>query len=897
MQEEISFGVWLRKQRRALDLTRQAFADQVGCAEVTLRRIEAGTLKPSKELASILLEKLGIPETEWPQWISFARGLSGFPSQSIQSSKKPITNLPALLTSFIGREKEQSEVIRLINKHRLVTLTGSGGVGKTRLSIKVGEQALGNYSDGVWLVEFASILDQLLVPRTTAFAIGLREEPQRPVVDMLCDYLRKKRMLIILDNCEHLLDACAQLADTLLKHCPNLKILATSREALGILGEAIYPVPSLELPNFQQLVENFRNYESVRLFEERAQLTEMNFSLTIENASDVAKICAHLDGIPLALELAAARINTFSTKQIEEQLQESFSLLTTGNRAALPRHQTLQAAIDWSYELLLPAEQTLFRRLSVFVNGWTLEAAESVCSDVSIEPEKIQDLLIQLINKSLVIAKEEHGITRYRTLETIRQYANKKLIEAEEINMIRDRHLEYFLNLAETAEPHLIRPEQIEWLPLLDEDYENLRLALEWSLRKETAESSLKLCTALGWFWQIRCYWLEGLSWVKRALAKPAQDESESGKIARTRALYTRAQLEWQLDKDFEQTAQASLVLALEASDKKDIAIARFYVAQALSLSAEYDDKAYSLMEQSFTEFQALDELFWQARSFPYFSYLLGNLAKQTFRDLFFIALELARKAGERVSLGDTLSYYADWLFGNNQLDEARQYAEESDRLYKEIGTENSSINPLTFAGIAWVKGDLQGARLLYIETQERFTLIGTKAFSARCSTNLGLLAMEEGDLPQAQAYLEQALVLSREVAIRPHIALRLAELSNLFFLQGSLVKFKQTFKESLSLKNYFSEFHKAGILITILGSLYPQEPESSARLLGSIHHYSEQEYYYPHTPIEKRYCHRAEAHARKVLGDTAFEEAFADGQKMSLEEALDLALKTVEEM
>jgi transcriptional regulator with XRE-family HTH domain len=319
MQEEIPFGVWLRKQRRALDLSRQAFANQAGCAEVTLRRIEAGTLKPSQALASILLEKLGIPETERPGWISFARGVSGFPPSVSSSTNKPHTNLPAQITSFIGREKEQADVVSLISKHRLVTLTGSGGIGKTRLSIKVGEQIIDNYTSGIWLVELAPILDPVLVPRTTAIAIGLRDEPKRPIIDMLSDFLREKNILIILDNCEQLLDSCVQLADTLLKRCPDLKILATSREVLGILGEATYRVPSLELPDLQLSLKDIRRYESARLFEERAQLARIDFSMTLENASSVAEICSRLDGVPLAIELAAARMGTFSTVQIEER--------------------------------------------------------------------------------------------------------------------------------------------------------------------------------------------------------------------------------------------------------------------------------------------------------------------------------------------------------------------------------------------------------------------------------------------------------------------------------------------------------------------------------------------------------------------------------------------------
>ena len=887
----ISFGQWLRQHRRLLDLTQQDLADQAGCARITLRRIEADALKPAKELALILLEKIGISEIERPEWVSFARGLSGFPTKSIDSStSKPLNNLPALLTSFIGRQNEQTEILHLISKYRLVTLVGSGGIGKTRLSLKVGEQGLGDYADGVFLVELAPIPDPLLVPRITAIAIGLRDEPQRPILDMLSDYLREKKMLIILDNCEHLLNACAQIADTLLKSCSNLKILATSREALGILGEAVYHVPSLELPDTKQLLEKFRGYESVHLFEERAQLAQMDFALTIEHASSVAKICEQLDGIPLAIELAAARVSMFSTEQIAIRLQESFNLLTMGNRTALPRHQTLQAAIDWSYNLLSPTEQILFQRLAVFVNGWTLDAAKSVCSDANLRSEDISDLLAQLINKSLVNREELMKETRYRMLETVRQYVNIKLVESNENDLLRDRHLNYFLNLAETAEPHLIRPEQLEWLAKLDTDYENLRLALEWALSRETAEPSQNLCGALCWFWEIRCYWLEGLTWVKRALAKPYHDESKSENAARARALYTYAQLEWQMG-NFEQMlspAQESLALASEASDKKDIAIARFCVGNALRLRGGDDELAQSLLEQSFAEFQALDEPFWQMQAFMY----LGSpsQAKATRR------LELARKAGERLTLADALSEHADWLFRLNQMQEATKYAEESDGLYKQIGSSNTSVNPFLFAEVAWINGNFEKAKSLYMESQERFSLLGERFWKARCMENLGRLAMEEGNLHEAQEYLEQALIIKQEVGYKPVIASCLLYLSNLFYLQGDIEKFKQNFRESLSFRNYFDKSQKASILLIILGSVYLQEPESVARLLGTIDLYRRNSDF-AFRPLDKRYGDHAETQARKSLGNVAFEAAFAAGEKMSLDEALDLALKIVEEM
>ena len=362
---------------------------------------------------------------------------SDFPPLNTLASHRH--NLPVQLTSFIGREKEILEVIHLLEKTRMVTLIGAGGTGKTRLSIQVANDVLDQYPDGVWLVELAPILDALLIPRTIAIAIGLRDEPQRPVIDMLllCDYLRDKELLLILDNCEHLVEACAQLADWLLHACPQIRILASSREALGMSGERLYLVPSLQLPDLQNplTVESLSQSEAVRLFTERALAATQNFRLTDENISSVAQICHRLDGMPLAIELAAGKIRALSAQQIAQRLDDRFRLLTGGSRTALPRHQTLQSAIEWSYNLLSPSEQTLFRRLPVFVNGWTLEAAESVCSDedtmtkATLKREDILELLAQLVNKSLVMTEEAHGEIRYHMLETIRQFGSNKLDE------------------------------------------------------------------------------------------------------------------------------------------------------------------------------------------------------------------------------------------------------------------------------------------------------------------------------------------------------------------------------------------------------------------------------------------------------------------------------------
>lgn len=803
-------------------------------------------------------------------------------------------NLPTQLTSFVGREKELEDVKRLLQNAHLLTLIGPGGTGKTRLSIQAASEMLDIYPDGMWLVELAPILDPLLVPRTTAIAIGLREEPQRPVIDMLCDYLHEKKMLIVLDNCEHLVDACALMADRILHAAPNTRILASSREALGVGGEVTYRVPSLAVPDPSHLppIESLDQYEAVKLFIDRAMSAVPSFMVTNENAPFLAQICQRLDGIPLAIELAAAKVRALNLDQIAKRLDDRFRLLTGGNRTALERHQTLRAAIDWSYNLLPPAEQTLFRRLSIFVNGWTLEAAESVCSDNSINRKEVLHLLEHLINKSIVILEG----TRYQLLETLRQYANEKLVEAGESDLLRDRHLEYFLNLVETAEPHLIRPEQLEWLRMLNADYENIRLALEWALGKVAAEPSLKLCSSLGWFWKTQCFWLEGLNWVKRALTKSSLHESIHEKATRARALNTCADCEWQLG-NFDQMlscAQASLALALEVSSRKDIAIAKFYIG--IGLRSFDEGEALSMMEESFTEFQALDDAFWQTFSFPYVDEFLQMQGKLKKGEAIQTGLELARKTGERLTLADALSTQAGWLFRVNRVDEAKEAAEESDRLYKEIGSYAASLNAFLFASIAWLAGDYQTARSFLIERRVGFDLLGEKPFKSLFTGELGLLEMDAGDLNQAQIYLEEALAFWHQVGFKYHIACRLIDLSKLFYLQGHLEKYKEKFKEGLSLKNDIEEQSKAYISATVLDTLYSQKPETSACLLGVIDAYQTSALW-PLRPLETRYCHVAETHCRQTLGDAAFRSAFAEGEKMSLDKALDLALKTVEEM
>ena len=806
-------------------------------------------------------------------------------------------NLPTQLTSFVGREKELADIQKLLSDTHILTLIGPGGTGKTRISIQVASALLDIYPDGLWLVELAPILDPLLVPRVTARIMGLRDEPQRPVIDMLCDYLQEKKMLLILDNCEHLVDACARMADRILHAAPDVRILASSREALGIGGEVTYRVPSLGLPDIGHLpsLESLSQYEAVKLFIDRAKSAVPTFAVTNDNAPAVAQICHRLDGIPLAIELAAAKIRVLGIEQIAKRLDDRFRLLTGGSRTALERHQTLRAAIDWSYNLLPVAEQVLFRRLSVFIGGWTLEAAEAVCVDELIKNADVLDLLEQLINKSLVLMEEHQSETRYSMLETMRQYANEKLAESGESDTLRDRHLEYFLNLAETAEPHLIRPEQLEWLAKLDADYENIRLALQWALNKESAEPSLQLCAALGLFWSIRCYWLEGSNWLSNALTKPHQ-QSTSENISRVRALYQDVMLAEHLDdlERMENSSRQSLALAEEVSDKRDRAIARLWRGSTLDRQGDYEN-AYVLMEQSLSDFRELHDPYWEAVCYRWGSADLALMSGLTFEEKGVVDLRLARKAGERINLAEALLGSARDLLQFKHLDEASEYAKEAIALFKQMGV-SANMSGYFLAEISWLKGHYEEARSTLTEVQEQYRLVGEKNLRSIMIEHLGTLALEQGDIELARAHFEEALETAIELEEKEFKMRRFAMLGSIYYLERRLEDFRRNYRESFSLVKDLNAFRKSFLLLWVLNLLHNQRPQNSARLLGALANF-EKETARPFRPLWQRYYDRAEAHTSKVLGDATFESAFAEGHKMSLDEALELALKMVEEM
>lgn len=436
-------------------------------------------------------------------------------------------NIPIPLTSFIGREKELRQIADLLSKSRLVTLTGSGGVGKTRLSIQVVADVLDSFPDGVWFLDLAPVINSTLVPTALATLLKLRESAELSVSDLLINYFRTRRGLIIFDNCEHLIDASAQLIHLLLTSCEHLSVLATSREALHVSGETPYRVPSLEIlgSEMEPGMEILAKIESVQLFIQRASAISPGFKIDPQNAFVTAQICRRLDGIPLAIELAAARINMLSVQQILARLDDRFRLLTGGARTALPRQQTLRATIDWSYDLLSENERLFLRRLAVFAGGWTLELAEQICADETILQDEILDMLAHLVDKSLVAVDEARTGKRYRILETVRQYAREKLFESGEGASMRNKHRDEFLAIIEKVEPELIRGQQKKWMDVLEAEHDNLRAALSWSFENENAEQALRFCGALSFFWDRRRHFTEAVLACKEALACAKQNE------------------------------------------------------------------------------------------------------------------------------------------------------------------------------------------------------------------------------------------------------------------------------------------------------------------------------------------------------------------------------------
>jgi predicted ATPase/class 3 adenylate cyclase len=691
-------------------------------------------------------------------------------------------NLPAQLTTFVGRASELSALRARLGLARLLTLTGAGGSGKTRLALQLAADRLDDFSDGVWWTDLAPLSDPTLVSHAIAVALGVREQPDRPLEQSLLGYLRPKRLLLVLDNCEHLVAACAAVADLLLRQCPDMRILTTSREGLGIAGETLYPVPPMTLPETDRpapdaLVQS----EAVQLFADRAAALVPSFAVTERTAPLIAHICRRLDGIPLALELAAARSKSLSLEEIAARLEDQFRLLTGGSRTALPRHQTLQSAIDWSYAMLGAAEQACFRRLSVFAGGFTLDAAEAVGSGEPVAYADVVDVLGHLVDKSLVVAEGRNGDVRYRMLESLRQYGRDRLIAAAEANAIRTRHLHWFVTVSNRAEPALKGMDQPDWLRRLSTEHDNLRTALQWSLTSSAIDEGLRIATAISRFWYLRGHISEGRRWLDELLESQAEETAGPATDAAAMAAAAfLAQLQFDAGRA---TALATRALEMfrAADDHRGIASALATLASVARWQADYE-RADALFEESLTHSRAGGDA-WGIATATSGRAGVARMRREYAQAaaLFVESNQLFRQLGDQHGVSNTLYFMGLIARAQGDFAKAEALGEEGLAVSTALDDKYAVAHQLHLLGeVAWSRGEREKAAALHEAVLPMFVDLGDKSCIISTTSDLALVAQHRGDVRRAATLHRESLTGSREMGDAPGVARYLERLAAL---------------------------------------------------------------------------------------------------------------------
>ena len=865
MELETSFGRWLRARRRALDLTQDDLARRVGCSVFTVRKIEADERRPSRLLAGRLADSLQIASDDRAAIITLARAelyldRAVAPARPLPAPLWPPTNLPAPLTHLIGRKQDVAAVRNALlrGEVRLLTLIGPPGIGKTSLSIEVARDIHAAFNDGAYFVALAPLSDPSLVLATIAQTLGVKETAGQPLLETLKIALHTQRRLLLLDNFEHLLEA-ASLVVELLEACPGLKALVTSRAALHVRGEQLYAVPPLLLPDLTHLPATvvLARTPAVALLVERAQAVLPHFRLTEQNAAAVATICVRLDGLPLAIELAATRIRLLSPEALLARLEQRLSVLTDGARDLPPRHRTLRAAIAWSYELLDAGEQRLFRRLGVFVGGCTLEAAPAVCNADGVLPVDVTNGIASLLDKSLLrLHAGAEGELRFVMLETIREYALERLAASGEMHVIRRRHAAYYLALAEEAEPQLRGAEQDRWLARLEMEHNNLRAALAWAFGGGDGEVGLRLAGALGPFWYVRGYFSEGRTWLEAALAIPP----DSGE--RTR--------EWIVARTMTLTA-AGLVALEQGHHPQGIALAE----EALALSRELSDR-YGMA-------QILELL-----GFIAFS---SDPSRAT--ALMENALALSRELGDRYGIAETLHRLGDFAREQGEYARATALLEESLSVCRELGNQHESALVLNGLGdVASYQGDFARAAVLYKEALSLLRELESKSFIPWVLRNLGRVAYARGDFARAVALLEESLARFRELGHMQGLTLTFYLLGAAVDAQGDAVRAIALLREGLVVQQQLGVKHGVAESLERFALLAARQklPERTARLLGAAEALRAA-IGLPLPPAERPDYERTVAAARAQLDEATFAAAWAEGQAMTVDEAIAEAL------
>lgn len=853
----------------------------------------------------------------------------------------PSGYLPHLPAHFIGREAEIDSIQTLLKSNRLVTLTGTGGIGKTWLAKQATQEIKSRFTSGIWFVDLAGLAadaDQSLVEQKVATTLGVQEQKHRSLLETLSTFLRERELLLILDNCEHLLQACATLTDHLLSSSSTVRVLATSRERLNIPFERPYPVPSLAVPDLKQLsaasgdiTAQVLAYDSVRLFVERAGNLR-DFTITDVHAPLLAAICHRLDGIPLAIELAAARARSMPLSQLEEELDDCFRILIGGNRAALPRHQTLRATLDWSHNLLTVQEKALLRRLSVFAEGCSREAAEQVCAGEGIATRAVLELLTSLLDKSLLVYKEEAGKARYHLLETVRQYGQDWLTQTGERDAVRARHRDYFLQLAEQAEPELEGANQAEWLQRLETEHENFQAALEGGILAGDARTCLRLCGALSPFWWTRGYLSEGRQWCARTLDMAGSQEraydrakalNAAGLLAHyqsdyvfARSCHEEALGIWEELGERSGMAHSLLHLGQAAHYQSDFNIARSCYAASLTLWRELGDQGNTIRSlNSLGDVAAKqgDSVF--ARSCHEESLAIcremrepGNIARALLHlghtllsqwdfsgaiSCYEQCLTICQETGDRrgilralSGLGVAAQYQCDYS-------RAQSYFEKALALYREAGDRRSTANILNNIGSTlYAQRDYKSACSYYAESLTIYREIEDRQGIAYAHIGMVYLAHAQGDYPTALAHLEESLPLFREVGDQNGIAHALNLWGDVAYSQEDYTTAWQHITESLLLYRYGSRSDTANLLGTLANIAYKLcNPERAAVLWGASEALQEEIGWSP-PPHQRAQYDISIAQVRQALDAEAFTIAWSAGQRMTKDGAIEYALE-----
>ncbi|MFG2003021.1 BTAD domain-containing putative transcriptional regulator [Spirillospora sp. NPDC048911] len=809
---------------------------------------------------------------------------------------RPAGNLRARITSFVGRDDDLSQVGELLAGHRLVTLTGPGGAGKTRLSLETGERWLDRAPDGVWVVELAPITDPAEVPQAVLTALALREtvwqsagaarvkrESTDPM-DRLAAALARKRLLLVLDNCEHLLDATAHLADRLLADCPGVRVLVTSREPLGITGESLWPVDPLQPPPPDVRAAEAPDYPAVRLLADRAAAVSRGFAVTDGNVADIARICRALDGMPLAIELAAARLRAMTPAQVAARLNDRFGLLAAGSRTALPRHQTLRAVVEWSWDLLDPAERALWRRLSVFTGGVTAASAERVCAGPELPSHQVFEVLTALVDKSLVTVTggDQEG-PRYRMLETIRAYGLERLAEAGEEERIRRAYATYYVELAETAEPHLYRDEQVYWLGRLAAEHDNLHAALRWAISAGDARLAVRFCAGLGWYWFLRGQLKESADSVMGVLGLPDLPDEQTTAVALSYGAITM------IDNHYEKERTNALLARVRricdaVGDGPLLPALRVTNVALKMYERGWEESAIVLIDP------LLDDPDPWVRGVGRF--LRGQFALNFGRgdagaEDFDRALEDFRGIGDRWGLSFTLSAQAELAGRRGDHGEAVALYEEAIRLNEALGGGSAPITHghTRLANELALLGEKDRAvKLLDVALREA-ERVGSVEGTATLHYQLGEIARHDGDLAGAGRRLDRAYELIADIAGPPHFrAMLLCSQGHLSLASGEIEAGRTRLLAALEAAVHTLDYPIIAYVLVGHAALALSEgdAERSAFRLGSAdglrggrdHSLRDA------LPVEEA--------TREILGETAFTTAYERGLATTLDDLLD---------